>query len=267
MRTAAQWGVWVADIDTEGDLDVVVSPADGPAVVLRNNGDGTFTAQTAVWRDRRTCAAFAWLDLDNDLVPDAVVGRRRRHAAGLPEPPGRAVPRSAGGRRRTGTAPGFRFTEAAGRGRFGADLDNNGATDLVTVDADDDRDPARSGRRARRPPPGTLELRAGAAADLDGDGRLDLVGVDKGGTAVVAKNRGTKAYHYQIVRPKSATVLGDQRINSFGIGGQVEVRTGLHVQRTLITSPIVHIGLGEADARRGRPDLLAQRHHPVRVRV
>ena len=89
-------------------------------------------------------------------------------------------------------------------------------------------------------------MRAGAAADLDGDGRLDLVGIDRDGKAVIARNRGTKTYHYQVVRPKSATVLGDQRINSFGIGGEVEVRSGLHVQRTLIGSPIVHIGLGEA---------------------
>ncbi len=41
-------------------------------------------------------------------------------------------------------------------------------------------------------------------------------------------------------------MLGDQRINSFGIGGEVEIRTGLHVQRMLISSPIVHVGLGEA---------------------
>lgn len=89
-------------------------------------------------------------------------------------------------------------------------------------------------------------MRAGAASDLDGDGRLDLIGIDKAGAPVVARNRGTRPYHYQIVRPKAATVLGDQRINSFGIGGQVEIRTGLHVQRMGISSPIVHIGLGEA---------------------
>jgi hypothetical protein len=49
-----------------------------------------------------------------------------------------------------------------------------------------------------------------------------------------------------MLRPRAATVTGDQRINSFGIGGEVEVRTGLHVQKQLITSPIVHVGLGEA---------------------
>ncbi|HET7216839.1 MAG TPA: ASPIC/UnbV domain-containing protein, partial [Vicinamibacterales bacterium] len=39
---------------------------------------------------------------------------------------------------------------------------------------------------------------------------------------------------------------GDQRINSFGIGGEIEVRTGLHVQKQLIAAPVVHFGLGDA---------------------
>ena len=41
-----------------------------------------------------------------------------------------------------------------------------------------------------------------------------------------ATSRGAKAYHWQALRPRSATATGDQRINSFGIGGEVEVRTG-----------------------------------------
>ena len=36
-------GVWPADIDTDGDLDLVLAPRDGHPIVLRNNGDGTFT--------------------------------------------------------------------------------------------------------------------------------------------------------------------------------------------------------------------------------
>ena len=50
-----------------------------------------------------------------------------------------------------------------------------------------------------------------------------------------------------LIRPHAATATGDQRINSFGIGGEIEMRSGLHLQRRIITSPIVHFGLGEAD--------------------
>ena len=42
------------------------------------------------------------------------------------------------------------------------------------------------------------------------------------------------------------TATGDQRINSFGIGGEIEVRTGLHAQKQVIGGPVVHFGLGEA---------------------
>jgi cytochrome c-type biogenesis protein CcmH/NrfG len=243
VTSGQHWGVWIADIDTEGDLDIVLSTAAGPAAVLRNNGDGSFAVQQP-FGDVSTVRAFAWLDLDNDLVPDAAFldgngtlrtflnlrGGQFREARGAAD---------------TGSDPRLAFTETGGRGRFGADVDNNGAIDLVTVT------PTTTQIRLEGPagtPPSarSLDMRAAAAADLDGDGRLDLVGTDKDGRAVVARNRGTKPYHYQVVRPKSATVLGDQRINSFGIGGEVEVRTGLHAQRVLITSPVVHIGLGEA---------------------
>ena len=36
-----------------------------------------------------------------------------------------------------------------------------------------------------------------------------------------------------------------QRINSFGVGGEMEIRAGLLVQKQPITGPVVHFGLGE----------------------
>ncbi|MGH9835747.1 MAG: ASPIC/UnbV domain-containing protein, partial [Blastocatellia bacterium] len=38
---------------------------------------------------------------------------------------------------------------------------------------------------------------------------------------------------------------GNQRINSFGIGGEIEIRSGLLTQKQVITSPVLHFGLGE----------------------
>ena len=35
-------GVWPADVDTDGDLDLVLARRDAPPLVLRNNGDSTF---------------------------------------------------------------------------------------------------------------------------------------------------------------------------------------------------------------------------------
>src|SRR5262249_55536723 len=37
---------------------------------------------------------------------------------------------------------------------------------------------------------------------------------------------------------------GDQRINSFGIGGEIEIRSGLLTQKQMIAGGAVHFGLG-----------------------
>ena len=64
-------------------------------------------------------------------------------------------------------------------------------------------------------------------------------------SAVRGINRGAKNYHWQTVRTRAQQATGDQRINSFGIGGEMEIRSGLLVQKQVIASPIVHFGLGE----------------------
>jgi hypothetical protein len=128
---------------------------------------------------------------------------------------------------------------------FVADLDNNGALDLIASG------PAGGSAalgdqlksfRLRELPRG---LQVFDVTDLDGDGRLDLIGLTWNGRPGLGIGRGTKAYHWQVIRPKGAKVFGDGRINSFGLGGEVEVRAGLLFQKQVISGPIVHFGLGE----------------------
>jgi hypothetical protein len=88
-------------------------------------------------------------------------------------------------------------------------------------------------------------LRVFAVGDLDADGRLDVVGLSGEGRPARGLGRGTKDYHWQVIRPRGARTFGDGRINSFGIGGEVEVRAGLLVQKQVITGPILHFGLGD----------------------
>src|SRR5581483_5435445 len=42
--------------------------------------------------------------------------------------------------------------------------------------------------------------------------------------------------------------VGDQRINPFGVGNEIEVRSGLQVQKQPITDPQLHFGLGEQNS-------------------
>lgn len=283
-------GGWAADVDLDGDLDLVLGVAQGAAAVLRNNGDGTF-AVIESFGDVTDLRDMAWLDLDGDGVPDAALlqgdGRLRllvneRSGAFRERTAPESVPAIAaitaadisgdplmdvialtrdGAILRIGLdEAGERWTTSelarvevpaatAMQGTvrlLNGDLDNNGALDLVVASPDAAQVLLGNPDRSLSPLTASVPLRATAIADVNEDGRLELVGTGTDGRAAIASSTGTKAYHWQTLRPRAATAFGDQRINSFGIGGEVEVRTGLHLQKRLITSPRVHVGLGEA---------------------
>ncbi|HEX7086801.1 MAG TPA: FG-GAP-like repeat-containing protein [Vicinamibacterales bacterium] len=285
LRTARFACGWAADIDTEGDLDLVAAVENGPLYVLRNNNDGTFTPQQP-FAGVANARGFAWADLDGEGVPDAAVldadGRVRLfvnlRGGALREEPVPAVrdavaiaaaeasgdtildllvlsrdgaitrvSRRDGGWEAQeiarGTLPGG---GAPGMARLlVADLDNNAAPDFILTGAGGTSvllgSPAGFVPTTQPLP----AFRATRVLPAGEDGRVRLAGFTATGP-VIATPALTKQYHWQIVRPRSADVLGDQRINSFGVGGEVEVRSGLHVQRVPIESAVVHVGLGEA---------------------
>jgi len=123
-----------------------------------------------------------------------------------------------------------------------ADLDNNGSLDIVA----DTKNILLSDAQGKFAPislPADVSVRA--ISDVNNDGRLDLIGVQSDGKPVQLINRGSKNYHYQTIRTRAAKATGDQRINSFGIGGEIEIRSGLLTQKQVISSPVLHFGLGE----------------------
>jgi hypothetical protein len=65
-------GVWTADIDVEGDLDLILGTQQGQPLILRNNGDGTFTV-LRLFDGVSGPGAFAWGDVDADGVSDAIL--------------------------------------------------------------------------------------------------------------------------------------------------------------------------------------------------
>lgn len=137
-----------------------------------------------------------------------------------------------------------------------SDLDNNGAIDLllgrVTGTERSDLPGAMVwlGDQQGGFLPATKLAAPGAvfdAADVTVQGRLDLLGLSSDGRPLQGVNRGTRNYHWQIIRPRALQARGDQRINSFGVGGEIEIRSGLLVQMQPINGPQVHFGLGEQD--------------------
>jgi hypothetical protein len=71
ILTGDYYGAWAADLDSDGDLDIILGRRSGPPLVLRNNGDNTFTAVEGFFKGVSNVRAFVWADLDNDGMPDA----------------------------------------------------------------------------------------------------------------------------------------------------------------------------------------------------
>ncbi|MEO8725844.1 MAG: CRTAC1 family protein, partial [Acidobacteriaceae bacterium] len=294
-------GAWAVDIEADGDLDIVVGSKDGPPLVLRNNGDGTFQPIhpfAAVSGIRQ----FVWADLNDDGNPDAALidgagqlhvffnqrlGKFREQSVpiglgavkaiavadanhegplallavredgkivSLSLSPPSSPPSSTEGSKGWTIAEIANVPNAASRLASEvrlrvADLDDNGAFDLLLAPVGSAQEALiwLQGENGKfqlmdRPLDPALIF---AAADLKGDGRLDLLGISSSGNPFAAANHGTKGYHWQTLRPRAHQATGDQRINSFGIGGQIEIRSGLLVQKQTITSPELHFGLGE----------------------
>lgn len=275
--------VWGADVDLDGDLDLVVAPDAGGPVVLRNNTDGTFAAMRP-FASNAAMHDFVWADLDGEGTPDATFvsrdgdvtvflnDRGGRFQAPQTVPVGPAVSivpasvsNSAGfdvlALQRNGDVQrvtinedlrGWQVTPLVnGTGGTDAtrlvagDVDNNGVTDLLVAGASGTR-VWLGGATGYTVLTTTWPIDARGLSDLNEDGALDVVGVDTSDNAIVGDITRLRSYQAQVFRPRAASLTGDQRINSFGIGGEIEVRAGLRTQRQVISDAGVHVGLGAA---------------------
>ncbi len=284
LTNAAYSGAWAADTEADGDMDIVLG-AQGDTLAFRNNGDGTFQeirpfAGSAALRD----FIWADLDADGDADAALLDSRGLQvyenerggqfRARAMPPNVQRIEALCAadvnndgkldlllsepGGivRRLSDKAEGTEWEAAEiihgalkpeAHALFATDLDNSGSLDL-TISFSGAPDNAlwladASGNFKQIT--SAAGSRVFSIADLNGDGRLDLLGLNAEGQPVRLTNRGSKNYHWQKVRPRAKQAVGDQRINSFGVGGEMEIRAGLLVQKQLITGPLVHFGLGE----------------------
>ena len=279
-------GVWAADTEMDGDLDLVLAPVSGVPWVLRNNADGTWLP-TQPFPEVDATRGFGWGDLDRDGDPDPVLldangvvhpvenlqaGQFRRWPVVEARNPVLAltladinadgqidlVTLGAGGavRRHSWTDGGWseetvaRWSSAdlpatpGGSRLVVADLDNNGALDLLASGGGATR-VWLSDQRSRFEVLDTpISVEVFGVGDLNADGWLDLVGIDQG-NPVQLLGEGTAGYAWQQIRPRAHTAAGDQRINAFGVGGEIEVRAGLMVQKQVLTGAPVHVGLGE----------------------
>ena len=271
-------GAWAFDVDLDGDLDLILGVPQGDPVILRNNGDDTFTP-IDTFKGVDGLRGFTAADLDGDGTPDvALVDRSGNLKVFLNERLGLYRPLPVAANLSKGVEA-VSAADIAGDGTldlvllkknssverlslkegtldwefatllhasssssprlFIADLDNNGALDIVANNQVFLQDGGRFTSLAAFP--STPQ----AISDFNSDGRLDIAAINTQGEPVELINRGTRDYHWQVIRTKAAQATGDQRMNSFGLGGTIEIRSDLLAQKQIISSPILHFGLGE----------------------
>jgi Tfp pilus assembly protein PilF len=241
-----------ADLDGDGNPDAAIIDGSGRLHVFINERQGQFR-ERSVPGNLAIVKAIAVADANNDGVLDLLMVQADGAVVRISDKNEGQAWEVAEIARVPGAADYL-----AGEVRLRvADLDNNGAVDLYLARVAPP--PAKSANGALiwlgngngeftlldHPEGSPLVF---DAADLNGDGKLDLLGLSEDGQATQAVNRGSKTYHWQVVRPRAAQAFGDQRINPFGIGGEVEIRSGLLVQKQPIMGPQVHFGLGEQTA-------------------
>jgi hypothetical protein len=124
------------------------------------------------------------------------------------------------------------------------DLDNNGAVDLIAAGGGTSLIWLADENHQLEALPMAPAGQTFAAVDRNGDGRLDLAALDMGRPVWLTGGGGKAAYHWKVIRPRGQATAGDQRINSFGVGGEISVRSGLTVQTQVMSGTPIHFGLG-----------------------
>ena len=237
-----------ADFDGDGNADAAIIDGAGKLHIFHNERQGQFR-EVKLPDSLPTVKALGVADPDNDGVLDLIAV----------ESTGTIATVSYHDDNGWNVTPlvqiqGGSEAVSAGVRLQVADIDNNGAMDLILSNV--------GGAITRGIPLPTTVWLGGADAkftllnqatplksvfdvgDLSSGGRLSLVGLDANGAPVQATSKGSKNYHWQVIRPHAVQAVGDQRINPFGIGGEIEIRSGLLVQKQPIDGPTVHFGLG-----------------------
>ena len=196
----------LADIDLDGDLDIVVSnDSPDPKKLFKNDGKGHFTAAGSFGEARWETRYVTLADLNGDRYPDIIVANRV-------DDPKSQVPSYVCRNNHKGEFPlCVPFITGSATSIVAGDFDGDGALDLFV--------PHRDGGQSlivwnngqgrldsnTKIGPAAVWMRMGAAGDFDGDGRLDLAVIDERQKAAFwIRNLGNRQFGELVKLPGAA---------------------------------------------------------------
>lgn len=248
---AFAWG----DFDNDGDGDAALIDGQGHLAVFENLRGGKFQQWKNLPADLGKVIALSVADPTRRGTMDIVALLETGSIVRLSLKPDRSA------WEREEIALRTEAAQDSSVRLFWADLDNNGAVDLI-VSGD-------SGTKVfLGNPQGKLDSLLTAIDakvwDIDettANGLPDLLGLDLQGKPTRLVNGSKKGYHWLEMRPradflavdKQGHAQGDNRINPFAVGSEAAIRAGLLYQKVTINGPTFHVGLGDnaqADAVR-----------------
>ena len=170
----------LADIDLDGDLDIVVSnDSPDPKKLFKNDGKGHFTAAGTFGEARWETRYVTLADLSGDRYPDIIVANRV-------DPPMKSVSCYVCRNNQKGEFPTcMPFAVGSATSIVAADFDGDGALDLFVPHRDGGQSYLLWNDRksvfgsSTKIGPAAVWMRMGAAGDFDGDGRLDIAVIDE----------------------------------------------------------------------------------------
>ncbi len=298
-------GIWQADLNADGEIDVVAAPINGAPFEIQNNGDGTFQVEHP-FVGVTNIRSFCWVDLDNSGNPAACfldsLGRVHVFAnlrggifkqVSAPMINGQVIAVTCAAINPDGQLQLLVLTRAGsvyaiglssrdiskpqwtvtsmGKGNVPGSADIPGQCQLLTGDLDNNGgiDIIASGKGWWQPwlcgphyhlhPGRIVPGTANTVLDFNGDGLLDVLGLNSSKQPVAWLSHTSTKYHWQELRPTPAEeefkrsdyfapdntpLSGNRRINSYGIGGEMEARAGLLYEKQMMQGAVIHFGMG-----------------------
>jgi serine/threonine protein kinase len=213
----------VADMDGDGDLDVLLGNSGSPSLVLLNAGDGTFPISVELSGSSAPTSSIVAADVDGDGDLDVLLGNSGSPSLVLLNAGDSTFPISV--ELPGGSAPtsSIAAADVDGDGDLDVLLGNHNTPSRVLLNAGDGSFPT-----SIELPGGSAPTSSIAAADVDGDGVLDVLLGNQGSPSRVLLNAGDGTFPISVELPGGSAPTSSIAAADVDGDGDLDVLLGNH---------------------------------------